>query len=443
VSRVPVPPPARVGELTLRARVLYASSSLGGEALGQSRALWLLYFYAEHAGRLSTLAAGVLLTGGRLVAALDDAIVGWWSDRTRSRLGRRIPFILAATPLWALFFLFLFSPPAGGPVLAGAYLLLVLELHQLFATLSGGPYEALLPEIAPSSAERVGIVGIRVYLGAAGAAVGLTLSPLMVDAFGYAAMAAVIGALALATRLLGLAGVWKQARRSTVPARLPLREALRATLANGSFLVFLPTFVLFQVALQMLLGVLPWYVKAVLGREEPGTWVTVLTAIAIGSMLAALPLFALLARRSSKRRAYSVAMLAAAAVYPLLFVAGFVPGLPKDLQIVVVVAAIGAPLAGLYLFPAPLTADIIDDDSARTGLRREATYYGTQNFVEKTATALAPLLLALVLQLGSSAEDPLGIRLVGPVAGLLVLVAWLLFRSYRLPDEVVPLAAAR
>jgi GPH family glycoside/pentoside/hexuronide:cation symporter len=439
----PVPPPTRAGELPLRARVLYASSSLGSEALSQSRALWLLYFYAEHAEVLSTLVVGVLLTAGRLVEAFDDALIGWWSDRTRSRLGRRIPFILAATPLWALFAVLLFAPPAEGAVLAGAYLLVVLELHQLFATLSGGPYEALLPEIAPTSAERVGIVSIRVYFGAAGAAIGLTLSPLIVDTLGFVAMAAVIGALALSTRLLGLSGVWTQARRSTAPAELPLRDALRATFANSSFLVFLPTFVLFQVALQMLLGMLPWYVEAVLGRDEPGRWVTVLTAVAIVSMLLALPLFAVFARRSSKRRAYSVSMLAAAAMFPLLFVAGFVPSVPEELQILLVVAVIGAPLAGLYLFPATLTADIVDDDSARTGLRREATYYGTQNFVEKTATAVAPLLLALVLQLGSTADDPLGIRLVGPVAGLLVFAAWVLFRSYRLPDQVVPAAALR
>jgi glycoside/pentoside/hexuronide:cation symporter, GPH family len=434
----PVPPPTRAGELPLRARVLYASSSLGGEALSQSRALWLLYFYAEDAELLSTLAVGALLTAGRLIEALDDALIGWWSDRTRSRLGRRIPFIVAATPFWALFAVLLFSPPADGAVLAGAYLLLVLELHQLFATLSGGPYEALLPEIAPTSAERVGIVGIRVYFGAAGAAIGLTLSPLIVDTLGYVAMAAVIAALAMSTRLVGLAGVWTQARRSTVPAALPLRDALRATFANRSFMVFVPTFVLFQVALQMLLGMLPWYVEAILGREEPGRWVTVLTAVAIVSMLLALPLFAAFARRTSKRRAYSISMLAAATLFPLLFLAGFVPSVPEEAQILLVVAIIGAPLAGLYLFPATLTADIVDDDSARTGMRREATYFGAQNFVEKTATAVSPLLLALVLLLGSTEEDPLGIRLVGPVAGLLVLVGWLRFRSYRLPDQVVP-----
>nr|MDQ4030297.1 MFS transporter [Actinomycetota bacterium] len=111
-------------------------------------------------------------------------------------------------------------------------------------------------------------------------------------------------------------------------------------------------------------------------------------------------------------------------------------GPPREVQIFAAMALVGAPLAGLYLFPATLTADIVDYDSVRTGLRREATYYGAQNFVEKTATSISPLLLSLLLLLGSSADDPLGIRLVGPVAGLLVAVAYVVFRAYHLPDEV-------
>jgi GPH family glycoside/pentoside/hexuronide:cation symporter len=99
-------------------------------------------------------------------------------------------------------------------------------------------------------------------------------------------------------------------------------------------------------------------------------------------------------------------------------------------------AIIGVPLAGNYLFPATLTADIADDDLARTGMRREAMYFGSQNLVEKTATSVAPLLLALLLLAGDTAENPLGIRLVGPVAGLLLLAGYLVFRGYRLPDEI-------
>ena len=104
--------------LPLARKVLYASSSLGSEALAQSRGLWLVYYYAppEDADLRSLLSLGViggLLFAGRLLEAFDDALIGYWSDRTRSRLGRRLPFILGATPFWALFAFLLFTPPTG------------------------------------------------------------------------------------------------------------------------------------------------------------------------------------------------------------------------------------------------------------------------------------------------------------------------------------------
>jgi Na+/melibiose symporter-like transporter len=101
-------------------------------------------------------------------------------------------------------------------------------------------------------------------------------------------------------------------------------------------------------------------------------------------------------------------------------------------------AVAGVPLAGAYLFPAALTADIVDEDAARSGYRREATYFGAQNLVEKTATSVTPLLLGLLLVLGRSTENSTGVRLAGLVAGLIVLCAWLVFRRYELEDEPAP-----
>jgi GPH family glycoside/pentoside/hexuronide:cation symporter len=294
----------------------------------------------------------------------------------------------------------------------------------------------MLPEVATSSRDRVGLVGLRVYCGVAGAAVGLVGSGLLVDRFGFRAMAFVVAALAFACRYLGMAGVWRFAERATPPADLPFRAAMRATFTNRAILLFLPTFVLFQIGLQLLTGVLPYYVNSVLGEEDEGTWTAVLTAVAIGAMVCAVPLFGRLARRTSKRQAFRWAMRGAAAAFPALAFAGFLPGVPALAQIVAVLLAIGVPLAGVYLFPTALTADIADDDAARTGMRREATYFGTQNFVEKLCTSVTPLLLAGLLALGNTAEDPLGIRLVGPAAGVVVLAGYLLFRGFDLPDEV-------
>ncbi len=425
------------GRLPLRAKLLYASSSLGGEAFTQSRSLWLLYFYSEANDFLSPFAVGAILTVARLIETVDDGLIGYWSDRTRSRLGRRIPFVLAATPFWALFGVLLFTPPTSSSAATAAYLFIVLELYFVSATLSGGPYEALLPEIARESSERVTITGMRVYFGAAGAAVGLVLSGLVVDAYGYAAMAVMVGVLALSFRYLGLAGVWRYASRTQEPAELTLGQALRGTFENRYFLYFLPAFALFQLGFQLLLGMLPFLVEAALEVDEAGAWVAALAAVAVGVMAATIPLAGVIARRTSKRHAYRVSLVAAIALFPLLAFAGFLPGIPVEAQLVAAMVLAGLPIAGNYLFPAPLTADIIDYDSLRTGFRREATYYGAQNFVEKTTSALAPLVLGLLLTLGRTSDDSLGIQLVGPVAGLLVLAGFLAFRGYDLPDDVL------
>lgn len=409
--------------------------------MSQSRGAWLVYFYVEETGLLSLAVVGPLIFAARLVESVDDALIGYWSDRTRSRLGRRLPFILTATPFWGVFAALLFMPPETGAIAAAAWLFLLLVLTFLFSTLSGGPYEALLPEIAPTSAERVAISGARVYFGAIGGLVGLAVSGLLIDRVGFAAMATTMAVILVATRYLGTFGVWRQARASTKTAELPLRESLRATFANVPFLRFLPSFVFFQLGLQLLLGVLPFYVAAVLGRENEGTWVAILTATAIAVTLATVPILARRASRTSKRRVFGRSMLLASLVFPLLAFAGFLPGIPAEAQILTFMALAGVPIAGIYLFPSALTADIVDHDETLTGMRREATYYGAQNFVEKTAGSLSPLLLTLVLLLGSSADDPLGIRLAGPVAGAIVLAGFVVFRRYELPDDV--LAEAR
>jgi GPH family glycoside/pentoside/hexuronide:cation symporter len=430
--------------LPLKNRLLFTCTSFGGEAMGRARGVWLLYTYApgDESGQVQLLPialASAILTVVGIIGSLDDILIGYWSDRSRSRLGRRLPFVLVGAPLWALFSVLTVLPPEdAGRAAIALYLLVTLELFNIFSTLASGPYEALLPELAPTSQERVSISGTRVYFAVAGAAVGLVVAGPLLDLLGVAGMMAIMAGLALTCRLLGVAGVWNYVSRTTPPARISLKEAMRSTFSNRAFLLFLPTFVLFQVGMTMMQSVLPYYVTAVLGvdKDNRGTWVSLLTGVAIGAMVLSIPFFTRLAGRTSKQTAFSWAMLGAAGTFPLLFFAGFLPGIPDLVQILVMMALIGVPIVGVNLFPGTLTADICDDDANRTGMRREATFFGAQNFVEKTTGSLAPLILGLLLSLGNTAEDPLGIRLVGPVAGLLVLLGWWVFRHYNLPDEV-------
>jgi GPH family glycoside/pentoside/hexuronide:cation symporter len=339
-------------------------------------------------------------------------------------------------PLWSLFFVLLFTPPSdAGHAATAVYLLIVFELVSLFGSVVVGPYEALLPELADESAERVSLQAIKVYLGIAGTALGLLGSTVLVHQLGFRAMAIAIAAFALVCQYVAIGGVWERAKRSRVPVKVGFREALRATYRNRGFRVLLPTVVLFALAFQLLQTDIPFYVHAVLGKSS---WLgsTVLLSVAIAAALAALPFFARFSRGTSTRRASRISMRAAARACPRLAGAGLLPVVPPAAQLLVATVLVGAPIGAHFLFPVPLTADVIDDDSVRTGMRREATYLGASSFVERTATALAPLLVVLLRLLGDTRGDTIGVRLVPVLAGLLMLGAYLLFRAYDLPDEV-------
>jgi GPH family glycoside/pentoside/hexuronide:cation symporter len=427
--------------LPLRTRLLYGASRLGSEALGRSQGLWLLYYYAPPSDAhlptlLPSLAVGVLFTVGGIVSGLDDAIVGWFSDRTNSRWGRRIPYIVIGTPLWSIFFVLIFVPPASaGNAVTAVYFFLVFEALSLAGSVVVGPYEALLPEIASSSSGRVGVQAVKVYLGVLGAGIGLVGSYLLVHHVGYKAMAVTFAGFAAICQYVAIGGVWGRARQSRIPAEIGFREGLRTTFRNRGFRVLLPTIVLFALAVQLLQTDTLYYAHAVVGAHSWLSPTLILVAVFVSAVVC-VPVFMRLANRTSKRRAYGISMLAAAATFPLLTIAGVVPGIPASAQILVAVVLIGAPLGAHFLFPVPLTADVIDDDSRTTRQRREATYLGASSFVERTATSLAPLIVVLLRLLGDTRGHTLGVRLVGIVGGLIIFAAYLVFRRYHVPDEV-------
>lgn len=441
-----------------RIRFSYGFASIAGNAMTQTWSLWLIYFYAPPSD--ATIAArvsdawgidarvllGITLTVARLIEAVDDPLIGYWTDRTKSPWGRRLPFIVVFTPFWALVFVFFFLPPFDGAGTGNlAYLFILAMAFYMLSNLSGAPQEALLPTIAPRADDRLSVATWQLLFGVIGAIVGLAMSSLVVDHFGFSAMAITVASIAFAVRYGSMLMIWPYAKADATPSAPGLKRAVRETFSNPQFLAYLPSFVLFQVGLQLLTAVLPFYVDTALrdstafgmrASENTGMFTFVLTAAVISGILAAIPFYRGLARRFGKARAYRVAMLWSAGAFPLLFVAGFGPLLPAMGQAIAVVFFCGMATAGVFLFPNILTADIVDDDAARTNTRREAMFYGTQNAVEKAATAATPLLFALILLAGDTSEDPLGIRLVGPVAGVLVLLAWVSFRKYSLTGDV-------
>ena len=441
--------------LPLLNKLLYTSDMIGGQAVAQARNLWLLFFLAPPrtegaSDAVPGIALGpidvdarvfvaALLTAGRFIEALDDPIIGWWSDRTKSRWGRRLPFVVISTPFYAIFFMLLWHTPAEGASFVNAiWVFVILELFFLSNSMSIGPYESLLPEIAKGHRDRMSIVAWQFYFGVLGAVLGLVVSGVVQDTWGFQVMGVMVGALGLGFRFLGVAGIWRHAPRETPPADMPLKGAFLATLANKQFLYFLPTFVLYQLSTTMTLGWMPFFVKAILGAENEGSMTSVLTGTALVGMMVAVFAMWKLSHIKGKRWVYSLCLLGTAVILPFMYFVGLVPGVPILAQGVVIAFLVGLPMGGVNLMPRAITADITDYDAIRTGMRREGMFFASQNLFEKIGSSFSALLLSLILLLGETADDPLGIRLLGPVAGAIAFVGYWVFRGYRLPSTVTP-----
>jgi len=421
-------------------QALYASGSFGFNVLQQTLALWLVYFYAPPPGSGRTevvplAALGLLLGVSRVLEAFDDPLIGHWSDTTRSRWGRRLPFVVLGTPPLILTFVLLWFPPPVPLPWSAVALFVVLHLYSLAGTVVQQPHDAALAEIATDSRERVRVSSLKVVFGLAGAAVGLVGSGIVAGAAGFGTMAVLFGLLSGLSILLSAGGL-RRLPQTPAGTRLSLWTALRLTATNGQFLVFVGSTLLFYLGLNLLTQAIPYYVTVVLGGTEGQ--VPLLTALFSALALAGVPLVNRLVARGTKARAYRLAMATLAVLLPGLAFVGVLPGLPPLVQGAAYVALLGLPMSALFVLPNPILADVVDDDYLRSGMRREGMYFAAAGTLNKMGFALSTVVFgALLSTFGYSAAAPLGVRLVGPIAGLATLAGVLLFvAAYRLPDRV-------
>jgi GPH family glycoside/pentoside/hexuronide:cation symporter len=289
--------------------------------------------------------------------------------------------------------------------------------------------------------ERVNLAALRVVMGILGAALGLVVGSLVIAEFGFLAMGMLLGFVGLATRYAAVAGVWRWANREARVAGMSVRQGFALIARNQPFRYYLPSFILFSMGLSILTQLIPFHVSAVL--QEGEQIVSLVTGVFLLGVVFSVPLVTRLAARWGKRAVYGRAMLLTGLLLPALAVAGFLPGPPPLLQLVLLVAVLGVAMSSAFVFPAALMADIIDHDEDRSGSRREASYFGTEQGLQKIGIGLSSVVLTQVLEtFGYSPENPLGIQMVGPIAAFLVLLGALIFiGGYRLDPKPHPIAA--
>ncbi|HEY1409538.1 MAG TPA: MFS transporter, partial [Promineifilum sp.] len=389
--------------------------------------------------------------------AVNDPLVGYWSDRTRTRWGRRVPWIAAfILPLSITFYLlwFPFGAPAWSEIDLLVYFLIVVLLFDFCWTVVVMNWTSLFPEVAQGKDERAGVSALRETFSIVGLIVGVALPPLLAGAdwSNRSSMALLLSVITFVSLLLGLMGSKERPEYAIEPSP-PLMESIRLTLRNRDYAFFLSANLWIQFVFLLMSATIPFYAKYVLRIQEPATLggvtlspelqSSLLLAAAFVSALPAMAFWLFLARRVSAWRVLRAAcLLAAAAALYFFFPSTFIGGL-------IGTTLFGITLAGLIMLPNLMIADVTDEDEVLNGTRREGMFFGINGLVIRLAFVIQGLLLAVVFSLsGYVAPSPgilypeqpetalFGMRLLtGAIPAVALVMAFLLLGGYSLHGQ--------
>ncbi len=394
-------------------------------------------------------AYGLARLVGGVVDSLADPFVGHYCDRSRSSLGRRRSFMIYGIVPMVAFPVLLFWPPGTvGGATNFVFLTVVLSIYYVFFTVYVGPYLALIPEIARSETERVGlsrliaIVGLPalVLIGPAwqlfvgwGRGAGLGSEPSLRIAV------LVLCTVAFALCLSPIFSVDERSLPNNAPEGMSLGRAVALTVKNRPFVLYLSAQILFILGVTMAQPLTPYLAEVVLGRGLEFASILGLLSIPLGVVG-----FIFAQRIIGGIGPRWTIVVSVASLGGLLCILGFVdpdvPGGPRDTANLVIVCGVlvgmGPALAVFLIVPNVIIGQLIDRDEAQTGANRSAMYYGAQGLFTKWAYAASATIMSfLFVEFGNSRSDPEGVLLVGPVAGVLCLVAAGLYALY--PEEQV------
>ena len=395
-------------------------------------AVYLTPVYADSEGFALSLAfVGVVLALSRVFDGLTDPIIGFYSDRIRTRWGRRKPFMLIGTPIFVAGVLLLWIPPIefrevtwlgltfnnGYP-----YLLAVLVLMYVGATIKDVPYSAMGAELARDYNERTVVMSWKEAFTVAGNLVG-AMTPAIIIFWGYTKPIDAVFFLGIGVAILMpilivnlLKFVPEPEIKEATTARLPLKESFKFVWANEPYRKLVIIFLFSTIGSAMTNSLSFFFVKHVL---LAGDLYGFYLAPYFISQIVAIPLWFMLSRKIGKHRATMVAIFWYAlwsCFIPLIAIAPqewftsyelqkllfFLPdtwlagmeqrfeGIPtgKFALFIGVMMLKGSSIGALSALPYAMAADVIDLDSAKTGKKQGGAYFSIWTMTRKLAYAL-------------------------------------------------------
>ena len=371
--------------------------------------VYVLPYYVELGISLFTMSA--IIFAARLSDAFTDPLIGVLSDKTKSRWGRRKPWIVGGAPLLMLSLYMLFVPSENPSAWYFGFWIVVLYFAFTIVDL---PYFAWGAELSPLYEQRTKITARREqfhFLGtitfnllpiAAATLIYLSRSDLssvslladnftdefvviMKERAGHIDVilrwiANFVLVLIPVTFLIALVFVPEPAPK-VIPRRKPtFLASLRVVRRNGPYLRLIVCYTVSVLGAGMTAVLSYFFVKHVIGAGE---LYPVYLLVYYASSVLGLPVWTRLAHRIGKHRAFIVAILWFA------FWASWIPFIPSGMFgfFLVIMCFKGSAVGALLALPAAMAADAVDIDSARTGEQRAGLYFSVWGLLKKGAYA--------------------------------------------------------
>jgi glycoside/pentoside/hexuronide:cation symporter, GPH family len=374
-----------------RTRIMYSLISLGVATIAEGIS-GIIAFYIVDVKNLPVTWYSTFWFFYTTYNALNNPILGYLSDRTRTRWGRRIPYILFGGLPYAVAFSLIFTAPFDGkedPVGLLIYFGVMIVLWEGLYTAIATGYYGLLPEMFGSYRERTDVAAKMNIFQTIALVLGAALPPLLADILGWSGMAVLLSVISVIAIYAGLPSLFERPELKT-DTSFPFGAALRATFFNRSYLTAAAAQAMRFFATGSLQTGMLFYLKYSLQVDE-GLATVILGIAFLVAMFSLYPWRNWVANKLDSRRTL---MLANAVMILGIVPMGFSPNITFTYAAAII---LGIGLGGLVLIGDVIMTEVVDEDEVKTGHQRAGMYFGMSGFLITLSGLLVSSVFGLMM----------------------------------------------